>query len=75
MEEKKVSGRTIWMTVLAVVLGAFASGISAFVLGASGAMYAWLMFLAPLLSMLLYGGGGLCPYARSTLWRWAVRPI
>lgn len=61
MEEKKVSGRTIWMTVLAVVLGAFASGISAFVLGASGAMYAWLMFLAPLLSMLLYGGGGLLP--------------
>ena len=61
MEEKKVSGRTIWMTVLAVVLGAFASGISAFVLGASGAMYAWLMFFAPLLSMLLYGGGGLLP--------------
>ncbi len=59
MEEKKASGRMIWMTVLAVVLGAFASGISAFVLGASGAMYAWLMFLAPLLSLLLYGAGGL----------------
>lgn len=61
VEEKKVSGRTIWMTVLAVVLGAFASGISAFVLGVSGAMYAWLIFLVPLLSLLLYGAGGILP--------------